>query len=235
MTRIKVIGMAFAVALALGGLSASAFGASGIAFVGKSATSYAVRAGGCKVPRPANVATGDQMVMQMYVEDPEGAGPFTITSQGWTLVEKVENKSSGIWFQLAVFTKRYEANDPTEYTATWTGTTKRGCGALAVAWSGVSSTEPVNAHLGAPSAGASNIVRGPTITTTKPNSMIAMFGDYNAYDTRTVPPGMEDIGGPEGFIAQTLQPQTGPTGEKDAKTGHAEGNIGILIALTPEG
>ncbi len=205
-----------------------------IAFVGKSTLRYGTRETSCKVPRPAGVAPGDQMLMQFYVEDPGGKGPFTIESSGWQLLEKVENKSSGIWFTLAVFSRRYEAGDPSEYTVTWSGTAKRGCGALAVAWSGVSASEPINAHLGAPSAGASSTVRGPSITTTKPNSMVVMLGDYNATDTRTPPAGMEEIAGPEGVIAQVLQPEAKATGEKDATTGHAEGNVGYLVALTPE-
>src|SRR4029077_15299806 len=138
-----------------------------------------------------------------------------------------------IWFALAVFTKTYEAGDPTEYTVTWSGTAKRGCGALAAAWSGVSKDAPINAHLGAASAGASATVRGPSVTTTTADCMIVMLGDYNATDTRTAPPGMEDVAGPEGIIAQVLQPEVKATGNKDAKTGKAEGNVGVLVALAP--
>ncbi len=205
-----------------------------IAFRGKSATSYAVREHACKVPRPTGVVPGDEILMQVYVEDPQNAGPFTISSSGWTLVEKVENRSAGFPFQIAVLAKKYEEGDPSEYTASWTGTTSRGCGALAGAWSGVSKTEPVNAHLGAPSAGFSTTVRGPSVTTTRPNSMVVMLGDYNDHDTRTAPAGMEDVAGPEGIIAQVLQPEAGATGNKDAKTHSLDGNAGFLVALSPE-
>lgn len=235
MKRIKAVGLCLITMLAVSGLTTlSASARASIAFRGKSATSYASREGGCKVPKPAGVVAGDQMLVQVYVEDPSGTGPFTISSSGWTLVEKVENKSSGIWFALAVFSKRYEEGDPSEYTFSWTGTAKRGCGALGAAWSGVSKEEPINAHLGAASSGASSTVRGPSVTTTKANSMVVMLGDYNASDTRTAPSGMEDIAGPEGVIAQVAQAEAGATGNKDAKTGHAEGNIGFLVALSPE-
>src|SRR4029077_6097929 len=187
-----------------------------IAFRGKPTLSYGQRTSSCKVPKPAGVVPGDQMLLQIYVEDPEAKGSFTIASSGWALVEKVDNKSSGIWFALAVFTKTYEAGDPTEYTVTWSGTAKRGCGALAAAWSGVSKDAPINAHLGAASAGASATVRGASGTTTTADCMIVMLGDYNATDTRTAPPGMEDVAGPEGIIAQVLQPEVKATGNKDA-------------------
>src|SRR4029077_971201 len=204
-----------------------------IDFRGKSTLSSGQRTSSCKVPKPAGVVPGDQMLLQIYVEDPEAKGSFTIASSGWALVEKVDNKSSGIWFALAVFTKTYEAGDPTEYTVTWSGTAKRGCGALAAAWSGVSKDAPINAHLGAASAGASATVRGASGTTTTADCMIVMLGDYNATDTRTAPPGMEDVAGPEGIIAQVLQPEVKATGNKDAKTGKAEGNVGVLVALAP--
>jgi hypothetical protein len=61
------------------------------------------------------------------------------------------------------------------------------------------------------------------------------LGDFNALDTRTAPAGMEDLAGPEGVIAQVAQAGAGATANKDAKTGHAEGNIGYLVALSPEG
>jgi hypothetical protein len=236
MKRVAIAGLCVIAMIAACASTASYASASTIAFVGKSALrySYAGHESSCKVPRPAGVAPGDQMLMLFYVEDPEGRGPFTVTSNGWQLLEKVENKSAGMWFDLIVFSRRYEAGDPSEYTVTWSGTAKRGCGALAVAWSGVSASEPINAHLGAASAGASSTVRGPSITTTRPNSMVVMLGDYNAPDTRTAPPGMEDIAGPEGVVAQVLQPEAKATGEKDASTGHAEGNVGYLVALTPE-
>ena len=153
---------------------------------GKSATNYGFREN-CKVRRPAGAVLGDQMLMQAYVEDPDGRGPFTIASNGWQLLEKIENKSHGIWFTLAVFAKRYEAGDPSEYTVSWSGTTRRGCGGLAAAWSGVSKSEPINAHLGAPSAGGTTTVRAPSIVTSKPNSEVVMLADYNAPDTRTLP------------------------------------------------
>jgi hypothetical protein len=87
----------------------------------------------------------------------------------------------------------------------------------------------------AASSGASTTLRGPSITTTKPNSMVVMLGDFNALDTRRASAGMEDRAGPEGVIAQVAQAGAGATGNKDAETRHAEGNIGYLVALTPEG
>ncbi len=234
MKRIAFAALWLVALAAIGAVSASSAFASEIKFVGKSATTYAVREHNCKVPKPASVAKGEQMLMMVYAEDPEGTGAFTLSSSGWTLVEKKENKSSGIWFQIDVFTKTYEEGDPSEYTVSWTGTNKRGCGALAAAWSGVSTSEPINAHLGAASEGATTTVRGPSITTTKANSMVVMLGDYNAADTRTAPSGMEDVAGPEGVIAQVLQPEAKATGNKDAKTGHSDANVGFLVGLTPE-
>ena len=232
MKRIRMVGLCLMALAAVGASTASAASAK-ITLDGRSATDYGFREN-CKVRRPAGAALGDEMLMQAYVEDPEGRGPFTIASNGWQLLEKVENKSHGIWFTLAVFTKRYEAGDPGEYSVTWSGTARRGCGALAGAWSGVSKSEPINAHLGAPSAGGSTTVRAPSIVTTKPNSEVVMLADYNAPDTRTLPPGMEEVAGPEGIIAQVAQPEAKATGDKDAKTGKADANVGVLVALAPE-
>jgi hypothetical protein len=236
MKRLNIFALCVVPALIASALAASsATAASNIKAVGKSATTYAVREHACKVPRPSGVTKGDQMLMMVYAEDPAGTGAFTLSSPGWTQVEKVENKSYGIWFQIAVFTKTYEEGEPSESTVSWTGTAKRGCGALAAAWSGVNTAEPINAHLGTPSQGASMLVRGPSITTTQPNSMVVMLGDYNNVDTRTIPSGMEEVAGPEGVIAQVLQPEAKATGNKEAKTAHANGNAGFLVALTPAG
>jgi hypothetical protein len=232
MKRVRMAGLCLIAALAIGGSVASAASAN-ITLDGKSATNYAVRES-CRVSRPTGAVVGDQMLMQVYVEDPEAKGPFTLASSGWQLLEKVENKSHGVWFTLAVFTKKYEAGDPSEFSVTWSGTARRGCGALAGAWSGVSKSEPINAHLGAPSAGGSTTVRAPSIVTTKPNSMIVMLADYNAPDTRTLPAGMEEVAGPEGIIAQVAQPEAKATGDKDAKTGKTDANVGVLVALAPE-
>ncbi len=235
MKRLKMLSLCLvAVAAVIGSTSASALATPTIQFVGKSATTYAVRANSCRLPRPTGVVPGEEMLMLVYVEDPENKGAFTLSSSGWQEVEKVENRSTSMPFQLAVFSKRYEAGDPSEYTVTWSGSTYRGCGGLAAAWSGVSKSEPINAHLGAASAGYSRTVRGPSVTTTKPNSMVVMLGDYNAYDTRTAPPGMEDIAGPEGVIAQILQPEAKATGDKSATTLKPDGNVGFVMALTPE-
>jgi hypothetical protein len=194
--RSGVAGISPALFAVLAAITAPAASATGeIKLAGKSASSYAAREHSCKVPKPASVAKGDQMLVMLYAEDPEGAGAFTLSGSGWTQVQKVENHSSGIWFQIAVFTKTYEEGDPSEYTFSWTGTAKRGCGALAGAWSGVSPSEPIEAHAAAASEGASKTVRGPSITTSKANSMLVMLGDYNDYDTRTVPSGMEEIAG----------------------------------------
>jgi len=46
---------------------------------------------------------------------------------------------------------------------------------------------------------------------------------------------MEEVDGPEGIIAQVLQPEAGVTGDKDSTTATAAGTIGFLVALTPEG
>ena len=233
MKRVRMMGLCLVALAAVGGSTASAASAK-ISLDGKSATNYAVREN-CKVRRPAGAVLGDQMLMQAYVEDPEDRGSFTIASNGWQLIEKIENRSHGIWFTLAVFAKRYEAGDPSEYTVSWSGTSRRGCGALAGSWSGVSKSEPIEAHLGAPSAGGTTTVRAPSIVTSKPNSEVVMLADYNAPDTRTLPPGMEEVAGPEGIIAQVAQPEAGATGDKLAKTGKADANVGVLVALSPEG
>ena len=233
MKRVRMMGLCLLAMAAVGGSAASAASAK-ITLDGKSATNYAVREN-CKVRRPAGAVLGDQMLMQAYVEDPEDRGPFTIASNGWQVVEKIENKSHGIWFTLAVFAKRYEAGDPSEYTVSWSGTARRGCGGLAAAWSGVSKSEPIEAHLGAPSAGGTTTVRAPSIVTTKPNSEVVMLADYNAPDTRTLPAGMEEVAGPgRSIIAQVAQPEAGATGDKNAKTGKADANVGVLVGLSPE-
>jgi hypothetical protein len=172
--------------------------------------------------------------MQVYVEDVAGSGSFTVASKGWELVEVVENKAFGTFFELAVFTKKYEEGDPATYPVTWSGVSKRGCGALLGAWSGVSASEPINAHRGAASVGPSKQVVGPSIETTKPGCMLVMLGDYNGPDIRTIPPGMEEVAGPEGLIAQERLLGAEMTGTRIAETNKANGNIGYLVALAPE-
>src|ERR1700734_589179 len=144
MKRVRMMGLCL-VALAAVSVSTASAASAKITLDGKSATNYGVREN-CKVRRPAGAVVGDQMLMQAYVEDPEDRGAFTIASSGWQLLEKIENRSHGIWFTLAVFAKRYEAGDPSEYTVSWSGTARRGCGALAGSWSGVSKSEPIEAH-----------------------------------------------------------------------------------------
>ncbi len=201
---------------------------------GKSATNYAVREN-CKVRRPAGAVLGDQMLMQAYVEDPEDRGAFTIASSGWQLLEKIENRSHGIWFTLAVFAKRYEAGDPSEYTVSWSGTASAAAAVLPLR--GPASARANRSRL--TSALPRRVARRPCArrasSRRKANSEVVMLADYNAPDTRTLPPGMEEVAGPEGIIAQVAQPEAGATGDKLAKTGKADANVGVLVALSPEG
>ncbi|HTB70486.1 MAG TPA: hypothetical protein VK707_05860, partial [Solirubrobacteraceae bacterium] len=70
MKRVGTTGLCVIAMIAASASTASYASAAPIAFVGKSALRYATRESSCKVPRPAGVVPGDQMLMLFYVEDP---------------------------------------------------------------------------------------------------------------------------------------------------------------------
>ena len=156
-----------------------------------------------EIAKPAGVVAGDQMLMQVFLED----STLVPESAGWTLVQSLANPNT---FTLTIFRKRYEG-EAGPYAVTWGGA-NLGHGALMAAWSGVSASAPVNAYDGKASEASSQTIFAPSVTTTVGNCMIVLMGDCNTPNAFSRPAGMEKVVEAEGIISQVLQPDPGPSG-----------------------
>lgn len=177
-----------------------------------------------EIATPAGVVPGDHMLMQVFLEDTT----LVPESAGWTLLQSIPNPNT---FTLTIFRKRYEG-EAGPYAVTWGGA-NLGHGALLAAWSGVSTSAPVNAHNGKASEASSQTILAPSVTTTVGNCMIVLMGDCNTPNTFSKPAGMEKVIEAEGIISQVLQPGAGPSGTRAAHLSSASWNTVFLVALAP--
>ena len=185
------------------------------------------------IPAPAGVASGDVMVASIGIR-----GTVTITPpSGWSLVRTDMSTESII--RQDVFVKVAGA-EPASYT--WNFSTNQPAAGGILAFSGVSTTTPIDAHSGSFSnGGRGNTLTAPSVTTTKNGAMLIGFYDIST-DTTIVPPsGMTerfDLASNAGAFDVTAegctvqQATAGPTGNKTA-TASGGWAIAQLIALRP--
>jgi hypothetical protein len=171
--------------------------------------------------------------------DARGNPNFTPPT-GWTLLRM---DISGFTLRQAVYYKVATSSEPASYT--WTLSNSQAAAGGILAYTGVNTANPIDAHSGAISSASSgkNVV-APSVTTDVNGAMIVgLFGVAN--NTSCTPPsGMTerfDVVSNAGTYpmaaeaADGAQATAGATGDRVAVSGTTGWNIGQLVALRPSG
>ena len=185
------------------------------------------------VPNPSGIVAGDVLLATIDVR-----GRPTITAPaGWQLVR---HDDGGTTMQKVTYWKVAAAGEPANHT--FGLSYGAGATALISAYSGVSTTAPIDAHAGLVGTTASKQITAPAITTTVPGTrLVGLFA--TASSTAIAPPtGMTERAEAAattstykitGELADTLHSTTGSTRPRVATADASAKNIGQLIALRP--
>jgi PKD repeat protein len=185
------------------------------------------------IPAPSGVVSGDVLIASVDVR-----GNPTITApSGWNLIrlDLIQNS-----FRKATYYRVATASEPTSYT--WAFSSSLAASGGILAFSGVSTSNPIDAHSGLASTGT-NLITAPSVVTSVPNTMLVGLFAATGNLTITPPSGMTerfDITSNLGTYkvtsegANALQATAGATGDRVARADIGlNPNIGQLIALRP--
>jgi PKD repeat protein len=185
------------------------------------------------IPAPSGVVNGDVLVASVDVR-----GNPTITAPtGWTLIrlDLIQNS-----FRKATYYRVATNSEPANYT--WSFSSSLAASGGILAFSGVSTSNPIDAHGGLTSTGT-NLITAPSVTTTVPNTMLVGLFAATGSITVTPPSGMAerfDVTSNLGTFkissegANALQGTAGATGDRVARADIGTNpNIGQLVALRP--
>jgi len=207
-------------------------GATGISL--RSASSGAnTSATSLTIPAPAGVGSGDVMLAGISVR----GTPNLTSPAGWTLVRL--DLASGNTMRQAIYVK-VAASEPANYT--WTFSTGQAAAGGIVAYAGVDTATPIDAHSG--KSGRGFTIIAPSVATTVNGAMIVGFFGHTTNTTITAPGGMTeryDVASTAApyFITSegcdVLQPTAGASGDKIATAGTQAVSVGQLVALRPAG
>ena len=188
------------------------------------------------IPAPAGQVAGDVMVAVVSAR----GNPTFVAPAGWTLIRL---DISGFVMRQGIWYKVVTSSEPASYTWTWSGAQAAAGGVSE--YSGVSTTNPVDAQGGAISPDATKkTVTAPSITTTVAGDMIVGFYGAAQNTSVTPPSGMTehfDVCSNAGTYPDTVElsdaPQSGAgaTGDRIATLPVAAWSIGQLVALRPSG
>ncbi len=182
------------------------------------------------VPRPAGVVSGDVMVAVVDVRQ----NPTATAPAGWSEVSMTPN---GTTYRQFVYTKVATGSEPTSYTFGF-NQSRRASGAIA-AYSGVSTTSPVESFTAATASSAA--ITAPSATTVATQAMVVGAFSINNSSAIAPPAGMTEraeIASGSAIkteVADYVQTSPGATGAKTATAATATANIGQLIVLRPAG
>jgi RHS repeat-associated protein len=186
------------------------------------------------VAKPAGVTTNDVLLAAVTVR-----GAPTITAPtGWTLIR---SDASGTTITQATYRHVAGASEPSTYTWTLGSAVSSAVGTID-AYSGVSTTTPVDVSGGQTNT-SSTSVTAPSVTTTVANDMVVgFFGTANdatftpatgtTERSDTLAHGTADISAES---ADVIKATAGATGTKVATASKAAINVGQLVALKPSG
>jgi len=165
-------------------------------------------------------------------------GNPTITAPtGWTLIrlDIIQNT-----FRKATYYRVAGSSEPGSYT--WTFNSSQAASGGILAYSGVSTTNPVDAHSGLSGTGTS-LITAPSVTTTVPNTMLVGLFAAAGNLTITPPAGMVerfDVTSNAGTYkvsseaADAFRAAAGATGDRVARADNGTNPaIGQLVALRP--
>jgi hypothetical protein len=204
----------------------------GIAFVGVASAANATETT-LTIAAPGSVSAGNVLLAAVHVR----GKPAVTAPAGWTLVRSDQNGNA---MKAVVYTKVATASEPASYT--WTFASAQAAAGGITAWSGVSTSTPIDAHGGQVNLTSSTTITAPSITTTTTNTMLVGFFGIGPATSLTPPAGMTerwDLSSTQGSFkatsgaASALQAAAGATGTRAATSQNAATNIGQLVALRP--
>lgn len=161
-----------------------------VALVGSAGTGSAVNGatGSITLNRPAGVLAGDVLIAHVALHTHAFAANPLPAPSGWALV-RVDSDNAHV--TSGVFRRVATAAEPAAYTFTNASgdTTQQAVGAV-LAYRGVDTVNPIDAHDGAASAGGSDTLVAPSVTTTRPGArLLSLVGVYGNDQGPATPPG----------------------------------------------
>ena len=180
--------------------------------------------------RPAGVVADDVL---LAVIDVRGL-PSITTPPGWSLVR---TDSNGTALRQALYVRTAQAGEPTSYTLGFGN--KYSVSGAVLAYTGVSTSQPIDGATGLANASSNSISSTALTTTVSDTAVVGFFG--TATNTTVSPPsGMREqaeiAAGRDKVTSEAadlLQPGAGSTGARIATSTAAAVNIGQLVALRP--
>lgn len=208
--------------------------------------------------KPAGTVANDLMVGTVLVRGAVGEERKTSTVSaptGWTLIRRDDYSKDGVLGGVSSMLSYYRvatASEPASFT--WMFDAERLAVASIVSYSGVSTSSPLDAHGGQPSASdahATTITAPSIMTTTRNAIVIGLFALHEGAQGIAPPAGMtkrfektspEPVAGPRGYaaaltleMADELRETAGATGERTATATASDTWVAQLIALKPAG
>ena len=206
--------------------------------VGPGVTYYSANS---TIAKPAGVVAGDLMLAFLEADGNIGVADWsTLIPAGWTILYQELNGGVSLWWPMVAY-KVAGGAEPASYGFSFN--TQAGRGVIA-AWSGVSTTTPINVSAAQNNSTSAATTACPSVTTTSGDCRLV-----TAYFRRTAsgfsfiePAGMvarfNNDGGAAanssfGFAELGLPSTAGATGTKTATSPTADISYGVSIALTP--
>ncbi|MFN2488245.1 MAG: Ig-like domain-containing protein [Actinomycetota bacterium] len=186
------------------------------------------------IPTPSGVVPGDVLIASVDI----AGTPTTTAPAGWTLIR---TDTRGTRLRKLSYFHVAGASEPSSYR--WTFNAARAAGGGIAAYSGVDTSDPIDASGGKANA-ASTSITAPSITTTVPDALLVGLFGMRGKRTVTPPTVMSerwDVASTTGTpkvtseAADEAQPSAGATGTRIATASNTGVNIGQLIALRPAG
>jgi hypothetical protein len=183
--------------------------------------------------KPAGVEANDIMLIQIVANG--ASGNIYTPPAGWSLIRR---DNTSVLIGDALYYKVAGEFEPTAYTFTFSSSQQASGGI--VAYSGVDTQNPIDAH-----SGSINLNAGPTLTakpvlTTTPNDMLLFFGAVTSKTSINPPANMTQRWYSTGStstsseMAEQILSTQGDSGSRIGTSGSSSAsNIGQLVALRP--
>jgi RHS repeat-associated protein len=190
------------------------------------------------VARPTGTQTGDQLLAVVGVH---GGTELTLTTPtGWTLID---SRSQNTNVRLGLYRRLATADDPTEWTFTWTGATpsRKAVGAIS-AYTGVDTAAPIDGWATDPNPSSATHT-SPSLTSTGPGVTVSVVAVKAATTLTTTAPTStteryEATSSGTNALALAATDRThagGPTGTTTTSSGVAGPDVTATIVLHPAG
>jgi hypothetical protein len=192
-----------------GGGSISFRGVSGLDTAGSNLT----------ISRPSGVLQNDVLIASIYWDNSSAAG--VTAPSGWTLIRQ---DGSTAFEEVALYVRVATASEPTSYT--WFASHGVGFTGIIAAYTGVSTSSPIDAHAG--QTGTTQNAAAPSVTTVGTNDwLVTVWSTWNGNLSLTAPSGMatrQQFAGADPIaLADQGLTSAGATGSRTATTSASPG------------